>query len=106
MGVFELSTDGKLTASISGKFSAYLNARAEADAHFSYTLVERVPEEPLEYTACADVFCITFLLQANATLDLETSAEGVAEVMVSAQYDVEADISIDVANGQIKANVK
>lgn len=104
--VFELSTDGKLTASISGKFSAYLNARAEADAHFSYTLVERVPEEPLEYTACADVFCITFLLQANATLDLETSAQGTAQVQAAAEYDIEADISIDVTTGQMHASVK
>merc|ERR1711988_1219008 len=104
--VFELSTDGKLTASISGKFSAYFNALAEAEAHFSYTLVERVPEEPLEYTACADVFCITFLLQANATLDLETSAQGTAQVQAAAEYDIEADISIDVTTGQMHASVK
>lgn len=104
--VLSLQTDGQLKASISGSVVADLSARAEAEAKFSYTRIERLPVDPLTYTACADVFCITFLLQANATLDLETSAEGVAEVMVSAQYDVEADISIDVANGQIKANVK
>merc|ERR1712187_396398 len=72
----------------------------------SYTLVERVPEEPLEYTACADVFCITFLLQANATLDLETSAQGTAQVQAAAEYDIEADISIDVTTGQMHASVK
>merc|ERR1719145_131717 len=104
--VLSLQTDGQLKASISGSVVADLSARAEAEAKFSYTRIERLPVDPLTYTACADVFCITFLLQANTTLDLETSAEGVAEVMVSAQYDVEADISIDVANGQIKANVK
>jgi hypothetical protein len=104
--VLSLQTDGHLTASISGTIVADLSARAEAEAKFSYTRVERLPADPLTYTACADVFCITFLLQANATLALKTKVEGTAEVQVSAEYNVEADISIDVATGKMKVSVK
>eukprot|EP00929_Paragymnodinium_shiwhaense_P045332 TRINITY_DN23175_c0_g4_i1.p1 TRINITY_DN23175_c0_g4~~TRINITY_DN23175_c0_g4_i1.p1 ORF type:complete len:228 (+),score=51.31 TRINITY_DN23175_c0_g4_i1:417-1100(+) len=52
----------------SGLVYAGLDVKAETTGEADWEKVVKIPEKPKKATACASVFCIVFLLQAEATM--------------------------------------
>lgn len=91
---------GQVSISAFGDLLANLNVRINASAAFEKSWTYSFPEEPEEDTMCSEVGCLTFMFQANATLEVATDVMGVIEGNIVAQYGVSAGVGVDIASGQ------
>lgn len=95
---------GLVTVKVDAEVTADMSALISAEAQCSAGLTRRLPSKPLKKMACAGYFCLLIMLQGVAKINVAGSVAGSAELGLTADFGMSAEVQVGIASGE--ADVK
>ncbi|CAE7600906.1 unnamed protein product [Symbiodinium natans] len=90
-----VESNGDTSMSISGLVRASIDALVEGEGSCSFHAEKGLPEKPKTKVVCAGKFCIVFMLQFIAELDIKGVLTGTVEASTDIDFEIKGTVKVN-----------